>query len=123
MSTVYERIGGAEGIARLVDAFYAKVLADPELAPFFADTPMERLRSMQREFFAAGTGGPVEYTGMTLRDAHFGRHIRERHFSQFAHHLMATLSENGLDAHDVAEVADRLALYRDDVVDSPGVAD
>ena len=123
MSSTYERIGGAEGIARMVDAFYAKVLADPELAPFFARTPMDRLRAMQRELFTAGTGGPVEYSGLPLRDAHAGRGISERQFSLFAHHMMTTLQDLGIDRHDIDAVAVRLALYRDDVVDSPGNPD
>ncbi len=29
--SLYERIGGEESIAKLVDHFYAKVVADPEI--------------------------------------------------------------------------------------------
>jgi hemoglobin len=123
VSTIYLRIGGAEGIDRLVDRFYDKVLADPELAFFFTRTPMERLRAMQREFFTAGTGGPVAYSGMSLLDAHAGRGIGERQYSLFVRHLLETLAELDLSSDDIAAVADRLALYRDDVVEAPGNPD
>jgi hemoglobin len=33
--TLFERIGGEQKIAEVVDDFYDRVLADPELKPFF----------------------------------------------------------------------------------------
>jgi len=123
MTTTYERIGGAGGIARLVHAFYDRVLADPELAPFFTHVSMDHLRAMQSELFTAATGGPVERASMSVRDAHAGRHITERQFSLFANHVMTTLQDFGLEDEDVSLIADHLALYRDEVVDSPGNPD
>jgi hemoglobin len=33
--SLYDRIGGAEAVAGMVDRFYARVIADPELRPYF----------------------------------------------------------------------------------------
>lgn len=73
--TLYDRIGGAGALARLIDEFYDRVLADPELAPFFAETSMDKQRRMQREFFAAALDGPQTMSDIDLAYAHHGRGI------------------------------------------------
>ena len=48
--TLYERLGGESGIESIVLAFYARILADPELGPFFrhASAPsVERIEPAQ----------------------------------------------------------------------------
>ena len=50
--TLFERVGGKQVIAELIDEFYDRVLVDPELKPFFKDTSVDKLRRMQREFFS-----------------------------------------------------------------------
>ncbi|WP_144932408.1 globin [Paenibacillus sp. 32O-W] len=59
--TIYEAIGGAEAVRRLVEAFYPKVLAHPLLSPIFPEdiTPvMEKQYMFLSQFF----GGPSLYT-------------------------------------------------------------
>jgi hemoglobin len=46
--SIYDTIGGASAVRAAVDDFYARVLADARLAPFFAETELERLRAHQR---------------------------------------------------------------------------
>ena len=64
--TLFERVGGEQTIAEVVYNFYERVLADPELKPFFKNTSMDKLRRMQREFFSAALDGPIKYTGKPL---------------------------------------------------------
>jgi truncated hemoglobin YjbI len=66
-SSLYEIIGGEAALPPVVDDFYDRVLADPELRGFFAGTNMNRLKARQVEFFAAALGGPLPYTGPSLR--------------------------------------------------------
>ena len=72
-SALYERIGGQAAVGELIDDFYERVLTDPKLAPFFTDSSMSHLRTMQREFFAAALGGPIRYSGPSLAEIHVGR--------------------------------------------------
>lgn len=113
--TLFERIGGDATIASLVGAFYQRVLSDEELRPFFANTSMEKLRCMQREFFAAALDGPMRYTGRPLAEVHHGRGIQPRHMRLFLQHLVATLRGHGIDEEDVYEIASRLNLYADEI--------
>ena len=57
--TLFERVGGKQAIAELVDKFYDRVVADPELKPFFKNVSMDKIRRMQREFFSAALDGPI----------------------------------------------------------------
>ena len=45
--TLYDALGAEGGIRDAVDAFYARVVADPELAGYFAGIDMPRLRRHQ----------------------------------------------------------------------------
>ena len=47
-------VGGEAGIAQFVDAFYGRVLADPELKGFFERSPIEKLTAIERGFFRGG---------------------------------------------------------------------
>jgi hemoglobin len=114
-ATLYERLGGPEGVGRLIDRFYAKVAADPEIGPFFRDSSLERIRAMQREFFAAALDGPVTYTGLALSHAHGGKGITPRHFSHYIGLLLETLHEIGVEPKDVRAVVDRISMYADDI--------
>ena len=79
MSTIYEQIGGTAALEIVVEDFYARVLADQELAGFFSGTNMSRLKGRQVEFFAAALGGPEPYTGAPMRQVHQGRGITAHH--------------------------------------------
>src|SRR3954463_11024837 len=111
----FERIGGEPAVSLLIDRFYERVQADPVLAPFFRDSSMDRVRRMQKEFFALALDGPPAYTGMRLSHAHSGRGITVRHFSRFAGHLLETLRELPLDEREVLGVIDRLNIHADDI--------
>lgn len=114
--SLYERLGGEAAILALVDAFYARVLNDPELAPFFAAVPLDRLRRMQHEFFCAALGGPLEYSGRSIALVHFGRGIERRHFARFVGHLLATLRDRGLEEADADAVIRKISAYAPEVI-------
>jgi hemoglobin len=114
-SSLYDRLGGDAGIESLVVSFYVRVLADPELAPFFRSTPIEKLHVMQREFFAMALGGPVSYTGKPIGHVHHGRGITTKHFGRFVECLVQTLEDMGVSEAESAEVIDRINSYANEV--------
>ena len=54
---MYQTVGGAAGINRIVDLFYEKLWADPELQPYFAGIDREKLKHHQRQFLTFALGG------------------------------------------------------------------
>lgn len=116
--TLYDRIGGAEAVAGMVDRFYAKVIADPGLLPYFDHVALDKLRHMQVEFFSAALDGPVQYTGRPVIHAHHGMHITRQHFQAFVEHLFETLADYPLSEDDRYAIISRINTYADDVIGS-----
>ena len=113
--SLYEKLGGSSGVESLVVAFYVKVMADPELAPFFRHSSIEKLHTMQKDFFTMALGGPAEYEGMALAQAHHGRGIKVHHFTRFVTHLLATLEELGADEDEAQQVCDRINTHANEI--------
>lgn len=118
--TLYEKIGGADAIAGMVHQFYERVLGDPQLAPYFRQTPMDKLRRMQMEFFTAALGGPVQYGGRSIVQAHHGLHVSLPHFQRFVGHLFDTLRQYPLSEEERVHIIERINFYADEVTGQPG---
>ena len=114
-SSLYQRIGGAQNIDAMIYEFYRRVFADPLLSPFFEEADAQRLRRMQREFFAAALEGPIEYSGMSLREAHAGRGIETQHLARFVEHLMQVLADRGIEEADRYEIVSHINTYADEI--------
>jgi len=114
--SIYETIGGEEALSAVVGDFYTRVLADPELAGFFAGTNMSRLAGKQVSFFAAALGGPVSYTGPSMRDVHRGRGIGQQHFDLVAGHLVAALGAANVPAPVIEQIAGTVTPLAADIV-------
>jgi hemoglobin len=114
--SLYDEIGGQAGVDALVSDFYGRVFGDPVLRPFFERADQHKLITMQQQFFAVALGGPVEYAGSSLREAHGGLGITPRHLSLFTEHLLETLLDRGVGRDEADQVVSHIALYADDVI-------
>ncbi|MGZ4564621.1 MAG: group I truncated hemoglobin [Mycobacterium sp.] len=110
------RIGEAEALEVVVDDFYGRVLADTELAGFFAGTNMSRLKGRQVEFFSAALGGPEPYTGASMRHVHQGRGITMHHFDLVVGYLAESLEAAGVPDDTIAQIISAIAPLADDIV-------
>jgi hemoglobin len=109
--TIYRAIGGRDAVEAVVDDFYDRVLADDQLAPYFEDMDMDALRTHQVQFISAVAGGPVEYTGADMREAHAHMDIEGADFDLVGRYLQAALADNGVpEEHVEAIMADVVAL-------------
>jgi hemoglobin len=115
-TTIYEAIGGQDALIAVVDDFYERVLADPELAPYFAGARMPALKGKQVEFFAAALGGPDEYQGQSMKDVHSGRGITQGAFDKVAYHLTNSLVGAGVPGDLVGQIIGAVAPLADDIV-------
>jgi len=113
---VFDQIGGQESIEVVVEDFYVRVLADPELAGAFTGVNMGRLKGKQVEFFSAALGGPEPYRGATMRDVHRGRGITQRQFDLVATHLSEALGSAGVPEATVAGIIGTVAPLAEDIV-------
>ena len=116
MASIYEEIGGKDAVAAAVDVFYAHVLDDPVLAPWFRATEMRRQKAHMRAFMAAALGGPELYAGRDMGAAHAGLGITDAAFDRVVGHLVATLTELGVAPAAIAAIGAALAPLRAQVV-------
>lgn len=112
----YERIGGAAAVKAAVELFYDKVLADPDLAGYFTDVNMPEQRRHLALMLTVVLGGPNEYAGRGLAEAHQPLNIPVEHYVKVGEHLTATLVELGVPADVIADVHVVLGQVQDQVV-------
>lgn len=97
--TLYEEIGGETAVAWLVDAFYRRVAAHPDLAPIFPDDLTETRRK-QFFFLTQFLGGPPlfsqEYGPPMLRRRHLPHPITPRRARAWLTCMAAAMDEAGL---------------------------
>ena len=103
-ATLYDDLGGEAGIAAIVDRLLDRMAADPEVAPFFAKTNMDRFERLLKEHLCALADGPCQYTGDSMRDAHRGHGITDASFTALAEDLELAMD----DVHVPFNVQNRL---------------
>lgn len=115
--SVFEQLGGEPAIAAAVDAFYDRMLDDPLIAPWFDGMDMANLKAHQRAYLAVALGGPEEYDGRSMRNAHAGLRITDEAYSRTIQHLSEALAEIGAEPALVRTVARRMELMRAAIVE------
>src|SRR5260370_23892318 len=115
-TTRYYGIGGRASLVAAVDVFYRRVLADPQLSPFFPGGVGDRHRAYLITFLGEALGGPSRYRGRDIATAHHGLRISDAHFDRVAGHLDATLDELGVPRHLTDRILGIAATLRAAVV-------
>ncbi|HEY6940706.1 group 1 truncated hemoglobin [Dokdonella sp.] len=86
--SLYRALGAQAGIEKVVDAALGEIHNDPHINLFFANTDMPDLRRLLIEQFCAATGGPCEYTGRSMEEAHGGLNLTDDDFDRFVGDLV-----------------------------------
>lgn len=119
--SVYEKIGGAPAVDAAVDIFYRKVLADDRINEFFDTVDMEGQHAKQKAFLTMAFGGPNEYTGKDMREAHKHMNLTEEHFNAVAECLVGTLQDLNVPQEQIDEVVTIAVSVKDDVLNKQGL--
>ena len=114
--SVYEKIGGAPAVDAAVDIFYRKVLADDRINEFFDTVDMEGQHAKQKAFLTMAFGGPNEYTGKDMREAHKHMNLTEEHFNAVAECLVGTLQDLNVPQEQIDEVVTIAVSVKHDVL-------
>ena len=117
--SIYDSIGGADAVRAAVDDFYDRVLADPDLAPFFDGTDIKRLKGHQRSFIAAAIGGPEIFAGRDMASAHAGLGVTDAQFDSVVAHLIDTLTGLGVPQDTIGQIGAALTPLRASIVATP----
>lgn len=94
--SLYERLGGYNAVAAVVDDFVGRLIQDPQFARFFVGHSIDskkRIRQHIVDQFCAAAGGPCIYTGRDMKTTHQGLGITEDEWNAAAKHLVASLDK------------------------------
>ena len=117
--TLFEQLGGEAAVDAAVDIFYRKVLADHRINRFFDGVDMDTQAAKQKAFLTMAFGGPNNYSGKDMRDAH-ARFVKmglnDSHFDAVVENLAETLIELGVSQELIAQVAAIAETTRTDIL-------
>jgi hemoglobin len=116
-ATLYQRLGEAKGIARLVDDVMAAHLVNPIVKTRFEKIKdIEFAKKMAREFFCAGAGGPEPYTGRDMLTTHKGMNISEQEYLAVTDDIVGAMNKHKLDDGTKNDVIAILYSLKDNII-------
>ncbi len=120
---LFERIGGTLVLRPMVEALYARVLADSELAPFFEHLNLTALKGRTVAFLSQELGGRTQYRGQDMKSAHAHLPVTDEHFTRMIDHMQGALRAVDVPESLAADVAAALTRLRSDIVTTPSIPD
>lgn len=116
---MYDRVGGAPAIREAVDRFYRRLLDDPELAGYF-EGDLTGLKRHQAALLTQVLGGPVQYEGRDLTEAHASLAVSKAHFQRVVFYLVGTLWELGAPMDVIMATGETVASLESHIVTAEG---
>lgn len=115
--TLYDRLGGKPAIVAVVDDFVANVAADNRINHFFAHTDIPHLKAELVDQICAGTGGPCQYTGRSMKEAHQGMGVSGDDFNALVQDLQKSLNKFKVPDKDQGDLLAVLGPMKSDIVE------
>lgn len=120
--TLYERLGGYEGISAVVDQFADSLFADKRISQFFigmSDDTRAQFKQKNKNLLCNVTGGPCKVISRPAKEAHHGLGITAGDFEVVAGHLKDVLNNFKVGPKEQEEVFAIILSLRSQIVDRP----
>jgi hemoglobin len=123
--SLYERLGGINAIAMVVDRFSDAIVENPKLQKNPALTEWNEsgqlagLKFMRTLWLCQEAGGPFQYTGKELGKAHKDLHITSDEFDEVGAEIASALDHFNVPEREKQEVLAAIVARKDEVVSSP----
>lgn len=117
--SLYERLGGYNAIAAVVDDFVGRLVADKQLGRFFiglSTNSKKKQRQLIVDMICEATGGPCIYTGRDMKTVHTGLNITESDWQASVKLLTATLDKFKVPQKEKDDVFGALSGLKPDIV-------
>jgi hemoglobin len=116
MTTLYERLGGTEGITAIANDLVDLHVANPTIAQRYVDSDVAKVKNAAATFFIAGTGGPSVYEGADMLTAHRGMNIDAEEFMAVLDDALDAFAKNNVGQREQEEALFILYSMRKDIV-------
>lgn len=120
--TLYQRIGGYDTIANVVDDFLHQLGDDPAFQRFGqgrGQDSLHRARQLIVDQICSLSGGPCVYIGRDMKTAHHGLGITTTEWESAGNHMAASLDKFKVTGKDKEEFLGLIEKLRPDVVEPP----
>lgn len=107
--SLFQRLGGSNGIKAIVDDIVTAHMENPLIRARFLpvlETP-ERLGVIKNHlcmFLEMGSGGPGQYSGRNMRDAHKGMNVSAAEYVAAIDDILMVLKKHSIDAQTQSDV-------------------
>ena len=118
--TLYERLGGYEGIVSFVEDLLPRLEADSQLGRFWqhrGDDGVAREKQLLIDYLCANAGGPMYYTGRDMKTSHVGMKISDSDWSIFMGHAGDTMKALNIQQQECDEIAAFVTSLKKDIVE------
>ena len=120
-ATLFERLGGTQGITMIVDDVIEAHMNNPAIKARFIpykDQPerMAAIRQHTIDFFSAGSGGPVTYTGRDMPATHKGMNISPAEYMCVIDDILRVLDKHKIDEESKKDVLAILWSLKDMII-------
>lgn len=118
--SLYERVGGYNALAAVVDDFIVRLVTDKQFEKFFigqSTDSKKRIRQHILDQFCAATGGPCVYTGREMKTSHAGLGITNAEWDAAAKHLVASLDKFKVPEKEKGEILAFVTSLKKDIVE------
>ncbi|MBY5993109.1 group I truncated hemoglobin [Ferrimonas balearica] len=102
--SLYDRLGGSDGIRAICRDLVALHRANPRIAPRFAEVDPDALGESAARFFITGSGGPALYEGPDMVAVHQGMNIDGEEFLAVLDDALQALNQQGVGQREQEEV-------------------
>ncbi|MGA8025839.1 MAG: group 1 truncated hemoglobin [Bryobacteraceae bacterium] len=120
--SLYERLGGYDGIARVIDDLFALLRADPRFSRFGTGRSIDsrkRVQQMTVEQICALSGGPCYYIGRDMKTSHAGLGITEFEWDANIELTRIALQKNHIGIREKEEFVSLFELYKAEIIEGP----
>lgn len=114
--TLYERLGGADGVAKLARDIFTNHANNPLIKQRYQASDPENVVRLVTEMIGAGTGGPEVYTGQDMLTAHKGMNISDQEFNAVIDDVMDAMNKNNLGETEKNEMLCILWSMKNEIV-------
>ncbi len=120
---LWDRLGGQKAVEAVVHDFVGVAATDPKVNFLrngdykLDDAGVKKLEKLLVEMISEATGGPLKYTGRTMKESHKGMKITEAEFAALAADLVATLVKNKVGKAEIDELVAIVASTKPDIVE------